>query len=348
MALALPDARELSDDVLEALRLRALRGCELGFTEADVADLLGVCRETVSRWWSAYARDGLDALPHDRTGRPTGTGRTLSDQQAQQIQKQLAGHRPEDLGIPAPLWTRRAVQQLIRNELGIAMPIRTVGSYLRRWGYTAKRPRRHAKKQDPEEIRQWLEETYPAIEQRAAEEQAAIHWCDETGVRADHHSARGYAPVGEPVAMDVPDPHIGMNQIATVTNEGAVRFMTYERTMTAALFLVLLGRLLRSTTGKLFVIADRLRAHTTPEVTAWVAAHRDRIELFYLPTYAPELNATEYLNNDLKGQVNAAGLPDNKGALRSRMQGIMNKLRGLPQHVRNYFKHPCMLYAMGP
>ena len=46
MAVLLPDARELSDEVLEALRLRALRGCALGFTEADVADLLGVCRET--------------------------------------------------------------------------------------------------------------------------------------------------------------------------------------------------------------------------------------------------------------------------------------------------------------
>jgi len=46
------------------------------------------------------------------------------------------------------------------------MPVRTVGSYLHRWGYTAKRPRRHARKQDPEEIRQWLEESYPAIERR--------------------------------------------------------------------------------------------------------------------------------------------------------------------------------------
>ncbi|WP_171473633.1 helix-turn-helix domain-containing protein [Frigoriglobus tundricola] len=139
MAILLPDARELSDEVLEALRLRAVRGCELGFTEADVAALLGVCRETVSRWWAAYARDGLTALPQDRTGRPTGTGRTLSDQQAQQIQARLNGHSPEDLGIPAPLWTRRAVQQLIQNELGIAMPVRTVGSYLHRWGYTATR-----------------------------------------------------------------------------------------------------------------------------------------------------------------------------------------------------------------
>jgi transposase len=346
LAIELPDARELSDEVLEALRVRAVRACELGFTEADVADLLGVARETVCRWWSAYARDGLDALPHDRTGRPIGTGRTLSDQQAQQIQKQLAAHSPEDLGIPAPLWTRPAVRQLIQNELGIAMPVRTVGLYLQRWGYTAKRPRRRARKQDPEEIRQWLEETYPAIEQRAQEEGAEIHWCDETGVGADEHPARGYAPEGQPVTMGVPDPHIRMNQISSITNEGVVRFMTYARTMNAALFLVFLGRLLRSTTGKLFVIVDRLRAHETPEVAEWVAAHRDRIALFYLPRYAPELNATEYLNNDLKGQVNAAGLPNNKGELRSRMQGFMNKLRWLPQHVRNYFKHPCMLYAM--
>ena len=116
--------------------------------------------------------------------------------------------------------------------------------------------------------------------------------------------------------------------------------------MNAALFLIFLGRLLRSTTGKLFVIVDRLRAHATPEVEAWVAAHQDRIELFYLPRYAPELNATEYLNNDLKGQVNAAGLPDSQAELRSHMQLFMRKLRRLPQHVRNYFKHPCMLYAM--
>ncbi|MDB5313258.1 MAG: putative transposase [Gemmataceae bacterium] len=76
-------------------------------------------------------------------------------------------------------------------------------------------------------------------------------------------------------------------------------------------------------------------------------ARRDRIELFYLPQYAPALNATEYLNNDLKGQVNAAGLPDDKGELRSRVQQFMHKLRWLSQHVQNHFKHPYMLYAMG-
>src|SRR5437868_13155103 len=94
MAIRLPDARALSDEVLEALRLRALRGCELGFTEADIADLLGVCRETVSRWRSAYAQGGLEALPHDRTGRPPGSGRDLDDNQARHLQDLLDTRRP--------------------------------------------------------------------------------------------------------------------------------------------------------------------------------------------------------------------------------------------------------------
>src|SRR5271165_1649352 len=73
MAISLPDARQLSDEVLQALRLRALRGVELGLTEAQLADLLGVSRETVCRWWSADADGGVDALPQERSGRPLGS-----------------------------------------------------------------------------------------------------------------------------------------------------------------------------------------------------------------------------------------------------------------------------------
>src|SRR3954471_24862613 len=132
MAIPLPDARELSDEVLEALRLRALRGCELGLTEAQHAEVLGVARETVCRWWSAYADRGVPALPHRRTGRPRGSGRVLSDAQAERLQRLLGTHQPEELGIAAPLWARRAVADLIRREFGRAVAVRTVGRYLRR------------------------------------------------------------------------------------------------------------------------------------------------------------------------------------------------------------------------
>jgi transposase len=298
MAISLPDARQLSDEVLEALRLRALRGRELGFTEADVADMLGVSRETVSRWWSAYAAGGPAALPGDRTGRPVGSGRTLSDEQARRIQERIDHRSPEQLGIPAALWSRKAVRDLIRQECGIDLPVRTVGEYLKRWGYTAKVPRRHAKDQDPAEVFEWLDERYPAIEERAAREGAEIHWCDETGAAADAHPRQGYAREGRPAWIEVPPPHIRMNLVATITNEGEVHFLIYKESMTAALFIEFLEGSLRETTRKVFLIADRLPAHEARVVADWIAAHADRIELFWPPKYAPELNAEEYLNNE--------------------------------------------------
>jgi transposase len=347
MAIELPDARTLSDEVLQALRLRALRGCEWGFSESDVAELLGVARETVSRWWSAYANGGVQALPDERSGRPIGSGRTLNDEQATHLQELLDANTPGKLGIASPLWNRRAVRDLIHKEYGIDMPIRTVGEYLKRWGYTAKRPGRYSKDQDPEEVRQWLEETYPEIERRAQEEDAEIYWCDETGVAAHEHPGLGYAPKGQPASKEVPNSHIRVNLISTIRNAGAVDFMTYKGTMDAALFIAYLEALLQTTTKKVFLIMDRLRAHKAKEVEDWVAAHANRIELFDLPRYAPERNPVEYLNNDMKGQVNAEGLPDNKDQLESGIQRFMLRLMQLPQHVIAYFQHPDVQYAAG-
>jgi transposase len=347
MGITLVDARQLSDEVLEALRLRALRGCELGFTQSDVADLLGVSRETVCRWWAAYTLAGLDGLPQERTGRPLGSGRLLSNEQADHIQQRLDHNSPQELDIASPLWSRRAVRDLIKKEFAIDLAVRTVGEYLKRWGYTAKKPGRHSKDQVPEEVRQWLQETYPAIEKRAGEEGAEIFWGDETGCQADRQPGYGYARKGEPTTMEVPDCHIRFNQISAISNEGAVRFMTYASTMTAVVFIDFLGKLLCSARRKIFLIVDNLKVHDAKAVDEWVAKHKDQIELFYLPRYSPELNPDEYLNNDLKGGMNAAGLPGTKADLRSRIQSFMQRLLHLPQRVRSYFEHPLIQYAAG-
>jgi hypothetical protein len=207
-------------------------------------------------------------------------------------------------------------------------------------------PRRHAKDQDPEEVYRWLDETYPAIAERAAREGAEIHWCDETGAAADEHPRKGYAREGHPAWIRVPPPHIRMDLIATITNEGSVHFLTYKGSMTAALFITFLEKLLVETTRKVFLITDRLPAHQAQAVADWVAAHGDRLEVFWLPKSAPELNADEYLNNDLKGSINAEGLPGSREDLRSRMERFMSRLLSLPERVRKYFLHPYVQYAV--
>jgi transposase len=347
MAIELPDARHLSDEVLEALRLRALHGCEQGYPEDSVADLVGVCRETVSRWWSAYVAGGLDAIPQDRTGRPCGSGRTLDEEQGLHIQSLLNGHTPDEQGIASPLWTRRAVRDLIHKEYGIDMPIRTVGEYLKRWGYTPKKPRRKALHQDPEEIQEWLEKIYPAIEEAAKQEEAEILWCDEKGVGANDFPGRGYAPVGQTPEIKVSSSPCRMNLTSTITNEGQVRFMTYKETMTATLFITFLTRLIQAASQKIFLIVDRLPAHEADAVEAWLRGREDKIEMFYLPRRAPELNPVEYLNNNVKSGVNATKLPESEGELKSNMQRLMHKLAKLPEHIMSYFKNPFIQYAAG-
>jgi hypothetical protein len=204
---------------------------------------------------------------------------------------------------------------------------------------------RHARNQDPEAVAEWLEKTYPALEKKAETENAEIFWCDETGAVADAFTGTGYAKKGEPATIEVPKPHIHMNTISAISNSGSVRFMTYSQTMTAALVIVFLGKLLRGTVGKIILIVDRLPAHMAGAVTAWVAARADRLELVDLPSSAPERNVDEYLNNDLKGQLNAEVLPQNQTELRSRIQQFMRKLIHFPDHVRSYFQAPLVQYA---
>jgi transposase len=347
MAVLLPDARQLSDEVLEALRFRALRGCELGLSEETLAELLGVARETVSRWWSAYQKGGLDALPHERTGRPVGSGRTLSDEQDIQIQAILNEQSPQDSGIVSPLWTRRAVGELIAQRFGIDMPVRTVGEYLKRWGYTAKKPQRHARYQDADEVQEWLEKIYPAIETFAAKENAEIFWCDETGIDSNTHVGKGYALEGEPATIEVSSTPCRMNVISAISSEGDLRFMTYCQTMTGALFVVFLAKLIAGVSRKIYLIADRLPAHEAGVVDAWVAKHPNQLALFYLPRRAPERMPVEYLNNDMKSSVNATKLSEDKQELRSNIQRFLQRLAKLPEHVMSYFRNPFVEYASG-
>ncbi|MEP0873234.1 winged helix-turn-helix domain-containing protein [Trichocoleus desertorum AS-A10] len=109
----------------------------------------------------------------------------------------MQAHFPDELEIDSALWTHRAVQELIEQRCGIQMPIRTVGEYLWRWGYSPQKPLRRAYEQNPEMVEEWLEQTYPVIEQRAKSEGAEIAWGDESGLRSDAQVGRGYAPIGE-------------------------------------------------------------------------------------------------------------------------------------------------------
>jgi transposase len=348
MAIDLPDTRSESNEVLEALRLRAVSARQRGYPVIDIAAILGVREETVSRWCSKYEQGGEDALPGERTGRPVGAGRRLDAAQERLLQQLIDTKTPPELAIPSALWTRAAVQELIQQQTSQRLPIRTVGEYLGRWGYTPQKPVRKAYRQDPQAVTEWLETTYPQIEKRAAQEGGEIHWGDEMGVRSTCQHSRGYARPGNTPELPVSGSRFSVNMISTITNQGKVRWMIYQSRMNAALFLVFLTRLIAGASKKVFLIVDHLSVHEAAAVEEWLADKKDQIEVFYLPKYTPERNPDEYLNCDVKTNINTDGLPKDRGDLKGKLRRFMQKLNKLPERIASYFKHKFLQYAAAP
>ncbi len=97
---------------------------------------------------------------------------------------------------------------------------------------------------------------------------------------------------------------------------------------------------------KIFLVVDNLRVHHAKIVTAWLTDRKDRIELVFLPPYAPESNPDEYLNRDFKTALRTGPMSTDKTSLLEKAMAFMNGLRLLPEKVARYFHHPAARYAM--
>ena len=225
------------------------------------------------------------------------------------------------------------------------MPIRTVGEYLKRWGFTPQKPLRRAYKQNPKAVKAWLDEQYPEIAKRAKEDRAEIHWGDETGLCNDSYHGRSYAPRGKTPAIRLHPRCKRVNLISTVTNQGKVRFMVYKDRMNSNTLIKFMKRLIKDSDKKIYLILDNLKAHHSYVVRDWLENHEEEIEVFFLPSYSPELNPDEYLNCDLKAGVHSGIPARTKKQLASKAISHLRKLQRLPNRVMKYFQHPKIAYA---
>ncbi len=341
------DARTLPSEAQEQLRKQAIRCKQKGMSFVDIAVVLAVHRNTVAKWWKTYEHAGMKGLKAQARGRCVGEQRTLLVEQETTIQRLICDKTPDQYKLTFALWTRQAVQELVQIRMKVRMPIRTVGEYLKRWGFTPQKPLKRAYEQRPAAVRQWLNKDYPAIAFRAKQEQAEIHWGDETGMRNDSQHGRSYAPRGQTPVIRLSAKRASMNMISTVTNQGKVRFMIYSGSMNAQRLIQFFNQLLKATNKKIFLILDNLRVHHAKPVKEWLAKkpHTKRIEVFFLPAYSPELNPDEYLNGDLKAGVHGKPPVRDTDTLKKNIRAHMRMLQHSPGRVSRYFNHPKIAYA---
>jgi transposase len=339
------DFRKIKDDIRDPIRKQAIRMIKKGIMKKEVASVLGVHVNTITNWVKKYRNQGSKGLKGMKRGVKSEDKKLLSSLHERQVQDMICDTMPDQLKLPYALWTRKAVMELIEREFGIKLAVTTTGDYLRSWGYTPQKPKKKAYEQNPKKVQQWLNEEYPAIMKKAKQENAEIHWGDETGVRNNCQHGRSYAPKGQTPVKKSMSKRFSINMISTVTNQGKVEFMIYKETMNADMFIKFLKQLIKGKKRKIYLILDNLRVHHSKIVKEWVEENKKYIELFFLPSYSPERNPDEYLNCDLKQGLSQKPSPKNEEKLRDNLQEHMDMLQSNQQRVEKYFKHKDIKYA---
>lgn len=342
------DTRSLTQDQQEVLRVRGVKMVHDGHTQAEVAAALGVGERQVRRWLKRYRKGGWKALAKGKRGRSSEGQMKLTAAQQAKLVEAISSKSPDQLRIPGLLWTRSSVRELIERRCGVRLDLSTVGRYLRRWGFTLKRPQKRALEADPVVVEAWLEEVYPEIEARAKREGGLILWQDESGIRLHGLAPKaGYAPKGKRAIARIAAKRVSANMISAVANSGRLHFSVFEGRFTAKLFIDFLERLIRThPERKLFLICDNHSAHHAKEVKRWLAGREERIELHFLPSYSPELNPDEYLNQDVKRHLREVHpRPVDKPGLRAALRAFLRRRQRQPHIVRGYFRAPQVRYA---
>lgn len=339
------DARKLNMAELGERRRQIIRLHLKRMGPMAISRLADVSWPTVRRTIDLYLAGGWRRIEPAKRGSKPGEGRKLSLDQERLVRRLICEKRPEQLKLDFALWTRGAVGELIARECGITMGVRTVGDYLKRWGFTPQKPIKRAYERNDKAIKQWLKQTYPLIEQRRSKEGGVIHWMDETAIVNTDVRGRGYAKRGHTPVTYAPGTRQKLSMISTVTNRGEASWEIIDGNFNVVRLIAFLMALIKGRRKKIFIIMDNLRAHHSKLVKQWFADHADRIEVFYLPSYAPELNPDERLNADLKQALRKRVPVRTKANLFRVSTEFMIALKQNPMRIRSFFQDPFVKYA---
>ena len=336
------DGRRLKHEVLTELRKRAVAQVQSGESPEEVVRTMGFSRPCIYNWLAMYRAGGWDALSARKRG---GRRRKLSGPMIAWVYKAVVSSDPRQYKFPFALWTRQALATLIYREYKIRLSRNSVGRLLAQLGITPQKPLWKAYQQDPERVRQWVEEEYPAIAEEAKKRGGEIWFGDEAGLRSDYHAGTTWGRKGQtPVVKSTGTRH-RLNMISAVNRRGKMRFMIEAGGFNADVICRFLDRLMVGSRKPIFLILDGHPMHKSRKVSTKVESFKGRLNLYPLPPYSPELNPDEGVWREVKyhhlGRAGVLGLAD----LKSKTLGALRHLSRRPDKIRALFNSQSTVYA---
>jgi transposase len=335
------DGRKLSHQTLEDMRKLAVERVKDGVSPSRLADALGFSVRTIYHWL-AMDRDGgevaLDAKPIP--GRPP----KVSEDHFDALFSIVRDRSPYDFGLDSSLWTVRLIGIVLKQELGITLARSNLTMLLHRLGLAPRKPLYQAQEQDPRAVRRWKEREYPALRARVRKERATLYFLDESGIRTTDSGGRTWGEKGRRPVVSRTGRNLGVNMIGALSPQGALRFMVLPGTFHTAAFLEFLDRLAKGSPQKVFLVLDRHPVHKSRAVEQKVKELQGKLELVFLPEYAPQVNPEEGVWSLVKPEVRRKDV-DTLGELKEAVRETLRSLAKMPGYLRHIFHNPQFAYV---
>ncbi len=337
------DGRTLDHKTLEHLRISACkRVLEDGELPSAVAASLGFCRTSIYPWLRRVEDEGLEALVEKIA---EGPAPKLSEKQRQRVKRWIVGKDPRQYGFDFGLWTRRIVQTMIQKKFQVELCLTSVGKLLAQLDLTPQKPLRRAYERDPVRIELWTKEEFPKLKKRARKHGAKIYFLDETGFSSEPNLRRTYGLKGDKAVVKTSGQRQKVNVISAVSMQGAFWCQIYTHTLKQGDFIVFLQDLMRGQRNKVFLVLDSHPAHIANSVKEYVRSTKGRLELHFLPPYAPDLNPDEFVWNYLKGNGVARKPLRQNESLKERVAADLAKLKKDRKLLRSFFNAKSVVYV---
>ena len=322
--------------------LAVKRVIEDGEAPSDVMTSFGLCRTAIYPWLRKYQEEGMEALV-EKIAR--GPEPKLTEKQRQQVKRWILGKDPRQFGFDFGLWSRRIVKEMIQERMGIECGLTAVGRLLASLEITPQKPLRRAYERDPEAVALWEKETYPTLRKRAKRHGAKIFFSDEAGFQSDPILGRTYGLKGHTPVVTTSGQRQSLNVISAVNARGEFWAVTYTGKLNAESFVAFLQNFMDTQTGRTFLVVDGHPAHKANLVKRYIQSLKGRLELHFLPPYAPDLNPDEFVWSYMKNNgVSKKPLKKNE-SLQSRIDEDLNKVRGNRKLVQSFFHAKSVVYA---
>lgn len=327
--------RQLSHDVLEEYRFRAVKLREDGWLLQDIADAFGVGLRAVSRWLTDYKREGRDGL---KCRIHVGPKPKLDSNEVARLLELLKKDAMQ-YGFQTPLWTCKRVAWLINREFGKKLHESNVWRLLGRWGLSNQKPERRAKELDDAGVKYWLRFQWPKIKEHTRRWRALLYFQDESGVSLTPNLGKTWGVKGTTPIVRVTGHRGGFCVSSVISTSGRLLFQIEKATVNSTTFVDFLAKVrAHHPSRKIVMVTDNAPAHVAKKVANFVHDHKKKFALYYLPPYSSsDLNPDENTWGYLKKNHLPAHQSTNITELKRTTKNALLSMQRKPALIRSFF-----------